>query len=145
VAQLFSLGGSTRFMKIQHIIPLLLLVGCCAVGAQTADTNTVTISFQSYTNGGSRIFVVISFANHGRVPIQWGDIWVETDGSSEHHAPVFNPHLPWIKARLLESGGSEVIAVGTPSEAQMQWRICRDYTSVGSTNIYTTKSKWFTP
>jgi len=132
-------------MKIQHIIPLLLLVGCCAVGAQSADTNTVTTSFQSYTNGGSRSFAVVLFANHELVPIRWGDIWVEIDGTSEHHAPVFNPHLPWIKARLLDSGGSEVIAVGTPSEAQTQWRVCRDYTPVGSTNNFTTKSKWFTP
>ena len=122
-----------------------LTVALSADENQTANNSNVTASFLNYTNGGNWRFVVISFANHEQTPIRWGDIYVEEDGNSEHHATVFNPNLPWIKAPfLLKSGGSEVIAVGTPNEAQMQWRVCRDYSLVGSTNNYTAKSKWFT-
>ena len=116
-----------------------------ADGNQIVSSPNVTASFLNYTNGGDLRFVVISFVNHEQVPIMWGDTYVEEDESSDHHAPVFNPNLPnWLKSRSLESGGLEVIAVGTPSDAQMQWRVCRDYSLAGSTNNYTVKSKWFT-
>ena len=121
-----------------------LAVTLFAEGSQTVNSPDVTVLFLNYTNGGNWRFVVVSFINHEQMPIRWGDMYVEEDGSLEHHAPVFNPNLPWIKAPFsLESGGSEVVAVGTPSEAQMQWRVCRDYLLVGFTNNYTVRSKWF--
>jgi hypothetical protein len=119
-----------------------------ADGNKIASNPDVTASFLNYTNGGDLRFVVISFVNHEQVPIRWHDTYVEEDESSEHHAPIFNPNLPnWRKSLSLKSGGSEVIAVGTPSEnwpAQMQWRVCRDYSLMGSANNYTVKSKWLT-
>ena len=37
-----SPGGEVGFVKIQYVIPLMLLVGCCVVGAQTTNTLTNT-------------------------------------------------------------------------------------------------------
>jgi hypothetical protein len=124
-------------------VAALILLGIYLKRAASAPR--VAASFLSYTNAGNSRFVVISFVNHERASIRWGDAYVEEDESSDHHAPVFNPNLPnWRGALSLEGGDSEVIAVGTPSDAQMRWRFCWDYSLVGSTNNYTVKSKWFT-
>jgi hypothetical protein len=125
------------------IIATLILLGIYLKSAASAPR--VAASFLSYTNAGNSRFAVIPFINHERVPVKWGDTYVGEDDSSAHHAPIFNPNLPnWRGARQLESGGLEVIAVGTPSDAQARWRFCWDYSPVGSTNNYTVHSKWFT-
>ena len=111
---------------------------------RAASAPRVAASFLSYTNGGSRQFVVVSFVNREHVPIQWHDLYVEEAGSSEHHAPIFNPSLPWITKPSLESGDSEVLAVGKPTE-QVRWRVCWGYSPVDTTNSYTATSKWFEP
>jgi hypothetical protein len=111
---------------------------------RTVSEPRVAASFLNYTNGGSRQFVVVTFVNREHVPIQWHDLWVEEDGSMDHHAPIKNPDLPWITKSSLESGDSEVLAVGKPTE-QIRWRVCWDYSPVGSTNNFTATSKWFEP
>ena len=126
-------------------VAALLLLGIYLKRAASAPK--VAASFLNYTNttgANNRQFVVVTFGNRERVPIQWHDVYVEEAGSSEHHAPVMNPGLPWITKPSLESGESEVLAVGKPNE-QVRWRVCWDYSPAGSTNNYTATSKWFEP
>lgn len=124
-------------------IVIVVLAWLVALLKRAPNTPEVTATFLSNTNGAHAWpFVVVSFVNHERGPIQWHDLWVEEEGSTEHHAPVMNPNLPWISKTSLQSGDSEMLAVGLPTE-RVRWRICWDYSPVGSTNTYTAKSEWF--
>ncbi|HXT13761.1 MAG TPA: hypothetical protein VN873_19585 [Candidatus Angelobacter sp.] len=110
-----------------------------------ASAPKVAGTFLGYTNAASTTFAVVKFANHENVPIHWHGVWVEyQDDSTQHHAPVMNPSLPWITKASLQVGGSETLAVGKPVN-QVPWRVCWEYSPEGSTNIYTATSKWFEP
>jgi hypothetical protein len=130
------------------LLALILVAASAWFGVywkRVASVPRVTASLLSYTNGANGLrFLMISFVNRERVPIQWHDVWVEEEGSSEHHAPTMNPNLPWITKATLESGDSEVLAVGS-QEHDLRWRVCRAYSPVGSTKNYTATSKWFEP
>jgi hypothetical protein len=134
--------------QIRWLIWAVILVSFLALLAlhvlPGANSPKVAGTFLSYTNGGSRTFVVVTFANHERVPIHWHDVWVQQGDSMEHHAPVMNPGLPWISKPSLEVGDSETLAVGKPAE-KVRWRVCWEYSPEGSTNIYTARSQWFEP
>ena len=152
MAQLFSLGGITHHTMKSYrnrwlLLALFLVAALAWLGIyrkRAASAPKVTASFLSYTNGANGLrFLMISFVNHEGFPIQWHDVWVEEEGSSEHHGPTINPNLPWITKTSLESGDSEVLAVG--SQERARWRVCWAYSPVGSTNNYTAMSKWFEP
>ena len=103
-----------------------------------------TMSLTGYTNANNRAFIVLSLINRERVPISWHDLWVEREGSAMRLAPIFNPNLPWISSKRLRlaPGDSEIIAVGTPTESG-KWRVCRQFSPEGTTNVFTMQSDWF--
>lgn len=135
-----------RLLFALIFVAALLLLGVYLKRAASAPK--VVASFLSYTNDVNDPrhlqFVVVTFVNRERVPIKWHGMYVEEAGNPYHHAPTFNPNLSWITRTTLESGDSEVVAVGKPLE-QARWRVCRDYSPVGTTNNYTATSKWFKP
>ena len=124
------------------LIAVLALLGIYL--KHTAGAPRVTASFLSYTNAGSGRFVLLSFVNREKVPIDLRGVFVEEDGSKELHAPVMNKNLPWITKLSLESGDSEVLAVKAELPSA-RWRVRWDYVRAGSTNIYSARSRWFEP
>ena len=74
-----------NIMKTEHIIPLLLLVGCCAVSAQTnSDTNGITHAkttrpkiYDESADGSKQIADALATATkeHKHVLLQFGANW----------------------------------------------------------------------
>src|SRR5262245_36063875 len=124
------------FLLALAVIAILAVLG---IYLKRGPSTPVATTFQGYTNVANRQFELLSYVKRQRGPIQWRGVWVEQEGSPDHHAPIVNTNLPWVT-----SGESLTLAIGKPMEP-VRWRVCSDYSLVGSANRYTARSRWFDP
>jgi len=82
-------------MKIQHIIPSLLLVGCFAVTAQTTNTPATTATSGTTGISGSQIFSADTNAQLEKIRRDYGVGLVVGD----HHILVVTPGF-YMKERM---------------------------------------------